>query len=124
MSARPEPALVRRLVNRTTGQTVAARAVVAQSAWAQMFGLIGRPATNDDAALGLPGCAVVHTAGMRYALDVAFCDAAGRVLQVSAAVPPWRITAARRHAAMAWETRAGILSSRVRPGDVLALEKG
>ncbi len=111
-----------RLVNRTTGQTVAARAFVAHGSWAQMVGLIGRRLDADE-ALGLPGCAAVHTAGMRFALDIAFCDAAGRVLQMNTAVLPWRV-AARRRAAMAWETRAGILSSRVRPGDELALEKG
>lgn len=102
---------------------MAARAVVAQSTWAQMIGLIGRPATTGQTALGLPGCAVVHTAGMRFALDVAFCDAAGRILQVNASVLPWRV-AARRHAAMAWEMRAGVLASRARPGDVLVLETG
>ena len=121
MLAMPESA-ANRLVNRTTGQTVAARAFVARSAWAQMIGLIGKRSDIEE-ALGLPGCAAVHTAGMRWALDVAFCDAAGRVLQVNAAVPPWRV-AARRRAVMAWETRAGVLAARARPGDVLVLETG
>jgi hypothetical protein len=112
-----------RLVNRTTGQIVAARAFVARSLWAQMIGWIGqRP--DAEQALGLPGCAAVHTAGMRWALDIAFCDPAGRVLQINAAVPPWRIAAARRQAAITWETRAGVLASRARPGDVLVLETG
>jgi Uncharacterized ACR, COG1430 len=33
----------------------------------------------------------VHTGGMRFALDVVFLDARGRVLRVVRGVPPWRV---------------------------------
>ena len=111
-------------MNRTTGETLAARARVARGLWAQIVGFIGRRDIGDDEALGLPNCAAVHTLFVRQPLDVVFCDAGGRVLRVAAHVHPGRIAGCRGTGAsvvMAWEARAGVLAPRVRPGDVLAL---
>ena len=61
---------------------------------------------------------------MRFALDIAFCDMAGRVLELKAAVPPRRVAVCRQAAAtMTWEMRAGVLARLVGPGDVLVLEE-
>lgn len=52
-------------------------------------------AFRDRAAAGpgllLPRCSSVHTFGMRFALDVYFLDAEGRVLFVRRSVPPGRV---------------------------------
>ena len=105
-----------------TGRTVSCRARIARGAWAQLVGLIDSQDAHE--ALGLLGCASVHTAGMRFALDIAFCDASGRVLELKAAVLPWRVAVCRQAAAtMTWEMRAGVLTRLVGPGDVLVLEK-
>ena len=42
-------------------------------------GLLLRPPLAANEALLLPGCASVHTVGMRYALDVVFLDPLGRI---------------------------------------------
>jgi uncharacterized membrane protein (UPF0127 family) len=122
----PETAL---LVNQTTGRTLARRARIARSLWAQLVGLIGSRGTlaAPGEALGLPDCGAVHTAGVRVRLDVVFCDASGRVLDIVADLRPWRLGACRgtvRRAAIAWEAPAGTLAPYVHPGDVLALAPG
>lgn len=52
--------------------------------------LLRRPLAADEALL-IPGCAAVHTFGMRYTIDVVFVDPVGRVLRVVPRVSPWRI---------------------------------
>jgi uncharacterized membrane protein (UPF0127 family) len=39
-------------------------------------------------------CSSIHTAFMRFAIDVIFAGRTGRVLRVALAVPPWRVRAA------------------------------
>jgi uncharacterized membrane protein (UPF0127 family) len=69
---------------------------VARSRWARLLGLALLPrAPPDRCALVLPRCGSVHTVGMRFALDVVFLDAGGRVLRVARGVPPWRVVSCR-----------------------------
>lgn len=60
---------------------------VAGSFWARQRGLLLRP--DADGALWIERCRSVHTHGMRYAIDVAFVDRAGRVVDVRR-LQPWR----------------------------------
>jgi uncharacterized membrane protein (UPF0127 family) len=48
----------------------------------------------------IPRCSCVHTFGMRFPLDVAFLDDAGREIRVVEAVPSCRVVAARGAAAV------------------------
>jgi uncharacterized protein len=57
-------------------------------------------------ALLIPRCRSVHTAGMRFPIDVVFLDARGGVARVARGVPPWRIVSCRNAAAVV-ETAAG-----------------
>ena len=62
----------------------------AESFSARLFGLLARPPLGPDEALYLAPCASVHTAFMRYPIDVAFVDCSGRVLKVAANLRPFR----------------------------------
>lgn len=57
---------------------------------------------REDAGPGLliPGCAAVHTFGMRFALDIRFLDGDGAVLGTRLGVPPRRFVAQRGAAAV------------------------
>jgi len=66
--------------------------------------LRGRPPPGH--ALLLPGCRCVHTCGMRFALDLVWLDAEGRVLGIDEGVRPWRMRS-RRDAAAVLEVAAG-----------------
>ena len=59
----------------------------------RLRGLLGTPPPAPGHALLLTPCASVHTAFMRYPIDVVFVDRGGCILKVVSALPPWRATA-------------------------------
>ncbi len=66
------------------GQRVAPL-LIADGFWAKAKGLLGR--SEFDGALLIKSTSSVHTFGMRFAIDVAFCDHSLRVLQVASLHP-------------------------------------
>jgi hypothetical protein len=60
------------------------------SAFERMRGLLGRPALALDHGLWIAPCNSVHTAFMRYAIDVVFLDRALVVVHIVPALAPWR----------------------------------
>jgi uncharacterized membrane protein (UPF0127 family) len=79
--------------------------VVARSRVARLRGLALRRRPPEHALL-IPRCRSVHTFGMRFALDLVWLDAEGRVLAVDEAVPPGRVRG-RREAVAVVEVAAG-----------------
>ena len=84
----------------------------------RMRGLLGRDSLPAGEVWVFPRCRAVHTVGMRFAIDIAFLDRAGRVLSVRPAVRPgrWLVWGGLRARATV-ESAAGELSGRVAPGD-------
>jgi uncharacterized membrane protein (UPF0127 family) len=72
---------------------------VAEGFAARLAGLALLPGLPRGRALLLPCCRSVHTAGMRFAIDVAFVTwppgAGTDVLALRCAVSPWRLVAPR-----------------------------
>ena len=56
----------------------------------RLRGLLGSPPPAPGHALLITPCASVHTAFMRYPIDVVFLNRQGRILKVVEALPPWR----------------------------------
>ena len=97
-----------------------AAAEVASSFGARLKGLLGRDGL--DGALVLRPAKSVHTVGMRFPIDVAFCDRELRVLAVRT-LRPHRMTAPRPKAKVVIEAEAGAFERwRLRAGDQLELE--
>lgn len=90
----------------TAGDRVFASLEVAGSARRRARGLLGRDGI--DGALWLPRTRAVHTLGMRFAIDVAYCDAAGEVLEI-VTMRPWRLGRPRLRARSVVEAEAGSL---------------
>lgn len=57
----------------------------------RLRGLIGSPAPAPGQALRISPCSSVHTAFMRYSIDVVFVDRHGRIRKVVPALAPWRV---------------------------------
>jgi uncharacterized membrane protein (UPF0127 family) len=93
------------------GRVVCPRCTVADSVLTRTKGLLGRSELGSDEGLLLRPANSVHTAFMRFPIDVVFLDRELGVLDVRASVPPWRI-AARRGARAALELPAGEASRR------------
>ena len=79
---------------------------VCESRFERGRGLLLRPRPDLDTAYLLRDCRSIHTIGMAYALDVLFCDAAGRILKIVPALRPCRLARERR-ARQVWEFSAG-----------------
>lgn len=67
------------------------RIVEARTRRARGRGLARMEAMPADLGLELAPCRSVHTFGMRFALDLIWLDAAGRVVRVDVDVPPRRL---------------------------------
>ena len=59
-----------------------------------MRGLLGRPPLASDEGMWIDSCNMVHTLGMRYALDLVFLDSKGRVKKMAEEVKPFRCAGA------------------------------
>ena len=99
---------------------VLASVEVAKSRRARSRGLLGRDGV--DGALLLRPCRSVHTVGMRFPIDVAFCDDDLRVLRV-VTMPRHRLSR------LVWRSRAVIEAEAgafarwgLRPGDTLEVK--
>jgi len=98
---------------------VLAAAEVASGGRARRRGLLGRD--TFDGALVLRPCRNVHTVGMRFPIDVAFCDSEGIVLRTVSLVP-WRVSPYVHKAAFAIEAHAGAFERwQLRAGDRVEL---
>jgi uncharacterized membrane protein (UPF0127 family) len=82
------------LMNERTHLAVATDLELAATRRSRRRGLLGRDALGPSAGLMLTPCAAVHTAFMRFAIDVAFLDRNGYAVKLVSDVGPWRMTAA------------------------------
>ena len=81
------------LINERTHTAVATVVEIAVSRVDRRRGLLWRDGLDASAALMLAPCAAVHTAFMRFALDVVFVDRSGRVRKIVQGLEPWRMSA-------------------------------
>jgi uncharacterized protein len=83
-------------------------------------GLVGR--RDLEGALLLRPCKSVHTVGVRFTIDVAYCDRNMKVLDMATMVP-WRLGMVRPRARCVIEARAGAFERwRLALGDVLEIK--
>ena len=98
---------------------VLATVEVPEGANGRRRGLLGR--TGIDGAMLLAPCRNVHTLGMKFAIDVAFCSGEGVVLR-TCTLAPRRISPLVVRARMALEAEAGAFDRwRLLPGDRLEI---
>ena len=97
------------LTNARSRGVIARDVELALTRAARRQGLLSRASLPEDAALILAPCFMVHTAFMRFAIDIAFVDRRGYVRHLAHDVPPWRIAASPRSYAVI-ELAAGTLA--------------
>ena len=76
-----------------TGEAAALSLRTTESTLERMRGLLGSPPLREGEAMVLGPCNMVHTVGMRYAIDIVFADRDGVICKVCAAVPAGRMRA-------------------------------
>lgn len=82
------------LMNARTGNVVANDIELADTRETRRKGLLGRPSLDVSAALILRPCFSVHTAFMKFSIDVVFVNREGVVVRVARNLVPWRIAGA------------------------------
>ena len=90
------PPLAPRLAALPRARFAGREVAVAIGPRARLLGLAWLPLQRAGSGLLIPGCASIHTFGMRFPLDVVFLDGAGRVLALQLAVRPRRLLCHRR----------------------------
>jgi uncharacterized membrane protein (UPF0127 family) len=108
-------------MNDRTHRVVALEMEVATTRADRRRGLLGRDSLGASEGLMLSPCAAVHTAFMRFPIDVVFVDADGRAVRVVPQVKPWRMTASFK-ARSVIELPAGTAAvADIKVGDLLYL---
>jgi uncharacterized membrane protein (UPF0127 family) len=108
-------------LHRADGAVLCERCVAADTPLARMRGLLGRKELPRGEGMLLRPAASVHTAFMRFPIDVVFVDRNGRVLDIARSVRPWRAAACKGAKAVV-ELAAGECSRRdIEVGDDLVL---
>jgi uncharacterized protein len=100
------PSEPKMIVNLTRESVVCERAAIADRAVSRMRGLLGRRSLPTGEGLLLRPAPSIHTAFMRFPIDVVFLDADLQVLRLVARLKPWR-TASVRGAKAVLELSAG-----------------
>jgi hypothetical protein len=105
-----------------TGTSLGHRIRVADTWWTRFRGLLGTPSLAKGEGLLIEPCRGVHMLGMKYPIDVAFLDRAGRVVGVCHRLAPGARSPFVRAARSALELPAGTLAAAgVTEGDTLTL---
>ena len=77
------------------GTVVCEHCFLAETMFARLRGLLGRSGLSSGEGMLLRPAASVHTAFMRFTIDVVFLDREDRVLKVAADLRPWKATGCR-----------------------------
>src|SRR3989338_9922189 len=75
-----------------TNEPLANRAQIARSLRERLVGLLGRSVLPEGEGLVLLACHSIHTVCMRFAIDAVFVDGRWKVLHISKALPPGRMS--------------------------------
>ena len=112
-----------RIQNQTRGTELASKATAARTFLSRFRGLMLRASLPPGEALVLEPCSSIHTALMRFAIDVVYADRAGHVVKVRPHVKPFRVSAVGRGGYATIELPSGTVEQTgTLPGDQLIFQ--
>lgn len=109
------------LVNLTTDRRIATRVDIADTRRARRRGLLGRRYMEIGTALVLVRSWAVHTAFMKFSIDLIFVDRHGRVIHIVEALRPWRAAASLRAEAVIELPAGALRDGAVRIGECVCV---
>ncbi|MFN7949132.1 MAG: DUF192 domain-containing protein [Blastocatellia bacterium] len=109
-----------RIYHGTTGECLAGRVRLANTALTRLRGLLGRWRLESDEALWLRPCNGIHTIGMLFAIDAIFLDQELRIVRLIENLRPFRVTMPHLQARSVLEMAAhSVARFQLRTGDQL-----
>jgi len=113
-----------RIQNRTRGSELANQARRADTFLTRLVGLLGRSSLKPGEALLIEPCSSVHTAFMRFTIDVVYIDKARNVVKVSPNMRPFRVGGVFKPSCAVIELPKGTIeATQTAPGDELAFSE-
>ncbi|HUF54426.1 MAG TPA: DUF192 domain-containing protein [Dehalococcoidia bacterium] len=110
-----------RMLNASKGTVVAEELAVARSFRSRFRGLMLRKALADDAGLLIEPSASVHTAFMRFPIDVIFLDRDLNVVKVAENLRPYRLAFSKGHSCLELAA-GGARRTAIEQGDMLVVD--
>jgi len=111
-----------RITNQTRGTVLADRAFDARGHWSRLVGLLGRSKLEPGEALHLDPCTSVHTAFMRFSIDVVYLDRDHNVVKLVPNLKPFRVSAVRGGRSVIELPVGAIEASKTEVGDQVTIE--
>lgn len=108
-------------MNQRSGEILFTEVIRARRPKDRVKGLLGTTSLPPGTAIVIEPARQIHTFGMKYPIDVIFCDDKMQVIEVLDAVAPARLTPLRWRARCVIECAVGG-ASRVKEGDRLAFQ--
>ena len=97
--------------NLTRGTRIVEHGLIADSFWTRLKGLTGVRHLAPGAGLLISPAKQIHTHFMAIAIDVLYVDENNRVIDMDAALKPWRVGRLRQQARTIIEIPCGTLAS-------------
>lgn len=91
----------------------------AATPWTRLRGLLGQRTLEPAHGLWIRPCNSVHGYFMRFAIDVLYLDAAGRILHIRHHLLPWRFSAHWRAVSVVELAAGECRRLNIEPGDLL-----
>lgn len=111
-----------KIINKTKNTLLAEVAILADTFFKRMVGLLGRKEFKQGEALVLKPCNSIHTFFMRFAIDVIFVDEQNKIIEAISHLKPFRLTRIYWLSLLAIELPAGMIkSSNTQKNDLLAV---
>lgn len=111
------------IINKTKNVTLAKEAVLANTLFTRLKGLLGRKSLSPDQALILDPCNSIHTFFMRFSIDVLFVNKQNKVVKTILEIKPFRLSSVYFNAHFAIELPSGaIQQTSTQEGDLLSIE--
>jgi uncharacterized protein len=107
------------IVVASSGTIVASDVKWAKSLRQRTQGLIGAARMEEGLAMVFEPASQIHTFGMKFSLDVVFCDRDWRVLHIVRSMAPARMTRPVWHSRFVIELAGGTLAPDVQVGQTL-----
>lgn len=113
-----------RITNSTRGSELASRAWRADTFLTRLVGLLSRSSLGLGEGLLIQPCSSVHTAFMRFTIDVLYVDKEGRVVKTAPNMRPFRIGGVFKPSCSVLELPRGTIEATgTVPGDELVFSE-
>ena len=109
-----------RIRNKTKETIIVENAIMGDTFWRRLIGLMGKAELEDNSGIILTPCNSVHTMFMRFPIDVIFLNNKLEVLLIKQNLRPWSISPIVAGAKYVLEVNVGkTLESRTEVGDTI-----